>query len=494
VPFDHRPRTVPAIVKPSLKIHDPIADQSRDAPRGATALDDLCAAFGRATGWSLRLFDGQASAIHSDLATSNSNTSSTGVAPGTVSLELSPGSLTGVRTPRKLAEPLARAIARLLGEVAETRHALWQREAELAAGVPVAARPADPEVLAQRLDGILRGGCEALDCTAAGMYLLDSGTTQLKLRAAWGLPRYKLTEPARTLRGATADLEALTGHAVVLANEELCRLWHAPESAAAALCVPVSSPTMPLGTLWFFASDARDFDDRQTQLAEIVAGRIAADLEREVLLGDAAARAANDRNERSLEHWNVDQQSLPKLEVPGWTLNAKLPEGASGAATFADAFITDHDSLAVVLGISQLSGPEGHLAIAAIRTAVRAHAMRLRRASAVLDAVHRTVSAAFAGNMATSLAIAIVHPNSGYFQFSAAGDLSGSVRRTKRSRTLRTTGSAVGGESPLDLIEERGRIAVGEQLTLARNETVPTTGRDAQVSTTQLVVARNARG
>lgn len=481
-------------MKPSLKIHDPIADPGRDAPRGSTALDELCAAFGRATGWSLRLFEDQASAIHSDLATSNSNTSSTGVAPGTVSLELSPGSMTGIRTPRKLAEPLARAIARLLGEVAETRHALWQRDAELAAGVPVAARPAQPEVLAERLDGILRGGCEALECTAAGMYLLDSGTTQLKLRAAWGLPRFKLTEPARTLRGATADLEALTGHAVVLANEELCRLWHAPEVAGAALCVPVSSPTMPLGTLWFFASDARDFDDRQTQLAEIVAGRIAADLEREVLLGDAAARAANDRNERSLERWNVDQQALPKLDVPGWAVSAKLPEGAAAAGTLVDSFMTDHDSLAVVLGVSQLAGPEASLAIAAIRTAVRAHAMRLRRASAVLDAVHRTVSAAFAGNMATSLAVGILHPKSGYFQFAAGGELTAVIQRAKRSRSLRTSASQVGGESPLALVEERGRIAAGEQLALARADSVPSTGRDAESSIAQLVVARNTRG
>jgi phosphoserine phosphatase RsbU/P len=457
------------LVKPSLKIHDPAADITPTAAQGRTALDELCAAFGNATGWSLRLHENQSS---SDLAPSNSNTSSTGVSPGTVSLELSPGPLTAVRTPRKLAEPLARAIARLLGEVASTRHAIWEREAELAAGIPVAARPAQPEVLAERLDGILRGGCEAIDCTAAGLYLLDAGTTELKLRSSWGLARFKLTEPPRTLRGATADLEALTGHAVVLANEQLCRLWHTPEPAEAALCVPVSSPTMPLGTLWFFAQSERDFNDRQTQLAEIVAGRLAAELEREVLLGDAASRAASDRQDKSRKHWDTDQAAIPKLDVPGWSLAADIPAGFE-TASFADAFITDHDTVAIVLGASQLAGPEAQLAIAALRTAVRAHAMRHRRASAVIHAVHHTLSAAFPGNVSASLAVALVHPRSGYMHFAATGQVAATINRPKRSRRLQTTAAKIGGEDELQLIEERARLAANEQLKICADAQDP---------------------
>jgi sigma-B regulation protein RsbU (phosphoserine phosphatase) len=398
--------------------------------------------------------------------------------------------MTAVRMSRKLAEPLARAIARMVGEVATTRHAIWEREAELAAGIPVAARPAEPEVLAERLDGILRGGCEAIGCAAAGFYLLDAGTTELKLRAAWGLPRIKLTEPARSLRGATADLEALTGHAVVLANEQLCRLWHAPEAAEAAVCVPVSSPTMPLGTLWFFAQSERDFDDRQTQLAEIVAGRLAAELEREVLLGDAASRAAGDRKEQSFEHWAADNAALPRLDVPGWSLAASIPSG-NKAASFADAFITDHGTVALVLGASERTGPEAQLVVAALRTAVRAHAMRLRRASAVVQAVHQTLVSAFPGDVAGSLAVALLHSNSGYFHFAASGHAAATLKRPKRARRLQTTATVIGSDGELSLTEERGRLAAGEQLEfiIGRHE-----GRDAASATAgesaSLILAR----
>ena len=78
--------------------------------------------------------------------------------------------------------------------------------------------------------------------------------------------------------------------------------------------------------------------------------------------------------------------------------------------------------------------------------------------------------------------------------FAAAGDLKAVIQRVKRSRTLRASESQVGGESPLVLVEERGRLAAGEQLILARAESVPNTGRDAEAPVARLVVARNARG
>ena len=68
------------------------------------------------------------------------------------------------------------------------RHALRQREAELATFVPVVVRADETPSLATRLEAVLRGGAEAIGCQAAGLYLLDPATTELKLRSSWGLP------------------------------------------------------------------------------------------------------------------------------------------------------------------------------------------------------------------------------------------------------------------------------------------------------------------
>ena len=97
-------------------------------------------------------------------------------------------------------------------------------------------------------------------------YLLDDATKQLKLRSCWGLPKSRFLDPPRPLRGAAADLEALVGHAVVLEDTSFLPHWKVPEEFRSAVCVPISSPTFPFGTLWMFCDQPRDFSVAETQL------------------------------------------------------------------------------------------------------------------------------------------------------------------------------------------------------------------------------------
>ena len=84
--------------------------------------------------------------------------------------------------------------------------------------------------------------------------------------------------PAGVCRVRWPISEALLGHAVVLENTGSMPGWNAPEDFAAAVCVPVSSSTTILGTLWVFCDETRDFTDHETSMVEIVAGKIASDL------------------------------------------------------------------------------------------------------------------------------------------------------------------------------------------------------------------------
>src|SRR5690606_15231380 len=79
--------------------------------------------------------------------------------------------------PLEQARPLALAVGGLLAEIHRLRHALWQREAELAAGVPVTVRPDDGPHLAERLQSVLKSGADAVGCQAAALYLLDDSTS-----------------------------------------------------------------------------------------------------------------------------------------------------------------------------------------------------------------------------------------------------------------------------------------------------------------------------
>jgi hypothetical protein len=283
---------------------------------GADRIAQLCCAFHGATGWPLRYVPAPPPVTKADttvrgrdsiLAWSAPLNAGVGTAPGHLKIDLDADGFSVAeedalidpdvldqeawRCDWSAARGLAEQLAGLLSELGEASSVLRDVQAELALSAPVYARPTTENQLGQRIEAVLHGGIEALDCQAAAMYLLDEETTLLHLRSSWGLSRKSVKASARELESATADLEALVGHAVVLENDSLFELWNVPESGfASAVCVPISSPTTLLGTFWMYCSTARDFTDCETNLIEILAGRLAVELEREMLLRQQHAR------------------------------------------------------------------------------------------------------------------------------------------------------------------------------------------------------------
>ena len=310
----------------------------------------------------------------------------------------------------------------MLGELIETRHALWKREAELAAGVPLIPHEDEQEHLAAQLEAVLRAGAQAVGCQAAALYLLDEATTELKLRSSWGLPFDRLTAPARPLKGSIADLEALLGHAVVLDDTNLMCQWRVPEDYPAAVCLPVSTPTILLGTLWFFCEQRRDFDERQTEILEVVAGRLAADLEREMLMHEAVDGAELKKQLAAAER--LQRNQLPSIsplltgwELAGWTAQSKTVGG-----DFHDWFCLPNGLLAVAVGDAMNQGIEAAMAATALKTALRTCGQYHREAAEVLKQVNRTLWAGSGGDQYATVFYALIDTATGRIDCATAGE------------------------------------------------------------------------
>ena len=129
------------------------------------------------------------------------------------------------------------------------------------------------------------------------------------------------------------------------------RHWQVPEDFPAAVCVPVSTPTTILGTLWIFSGEKRDFTARQTNLLEIVAGRLSADLEREMLWqrGHRRRQAAEATGRRPAPAAATSCRPISPLldgwELAGWTAQADALGG-----DFHDWFCLPDGLLAVAVG------------------------------------------------------------------------------------------------------------------------------------------------
>jgi GAF domain-containing protein len=467
----------PAVAKPIpayLRLHGENASETRRSEfENFAGVADLCDAFTAATGWPLRYESGAELRQDPVLKWSAPVNPGVGDALGHLRLDLGgfEGNARSLLADRGSAERLAGGIADLLGQLSAARRTVWNREAELAAGVPVVARTDEPKLLAARLKSILQTGAEACDTQAAALYMLDESTTLLKLRAAWGLPVERLMQPARPLDGALADLEALLGHAVALERAASFGPWRVPEEYPAALCVPVSSPTVPLGTLWLFSDRERDFTDRQTGLAEMTAGRLAAELERAMLI---TAQIESTETARQLDAARRLQQSqLPqsiRLVEEGWELAGRIDSTAELSGAFYDWHWLPGDALAVMIGEAGQTGIAGALTAANLRSMVRTLTESGLSPAELLKRVNRSLWLTSAGDESASLVFGIVDLAAGRLRYSWAGKPS-MVRRTSIASDVCIASRApLGATIDGDFAEQTLDLAAGETLVVCSRE------------------------
>lgn len=407
--------------RPFLRIHRESVPEEAPRPVATSpSLAALCRDFEKVTGWPLRFIPREQLASQPDPLWSAPVDPGVGASPGYLLIDRAAGQHLS-RTHLTEAIEMATTLATTLGELGQARQALRHREAELAAGVPVISHRVDEAHLASRLEAVLRSGCQALGCQGAALYLLDAATTELKMRSCWGLPSTKLAEPPRPLQGAMADLEALTGSVVALEDDTLHELWNVPEACGASVCVPVSSPTTLLGTIWFFCDLPRDFSDEETNLAEILAGRIAADLERETLL---TASFDTQKLQKQLHVAERQQENqLPRIapllddwEFAGWV---KQVQGVGG--DFFDWLVLPDGHLAFMVADALEQGIPAAMAAASLRTALRIHAEYGAPAGTVLTRASRSLWTGSAGDLFAAAGLGKLEPNSGKLQYATAG-------------------------------------------------------------------------
>ena len=454
----------------------PLANPDGAAPD----LSEICGAFERVTGWSLHNLTGDAKPKEQQVEVLWSAPVESGSdgRPGhlRVGVAIASGEPAETQSDLSAAAELATAIARLWRELQRTRQALRSREAELATGVPVIPQPESERGLADRLEHVLRGGAEAVGCRAAALYLLDAATTELKLRSCWALPADRLTAPARPLKQASADLEALAGHAIVLENTADYLEWNLPESFPAAVCVPVSTPTTPLGTLWLFDSKSRPFSDAEINVVELAAGRIAADLEREMLMNEGVEGARLKQQLAAAERFDENQRPHIAPLVDAWDVAGWTEQASQVGGDFYDWFVRPDDRLALAVGDASAQAVEAALAASGLRAALRSHAEYVAEPGQLLRRLNQSLWTGSAGDQTAALFYALAEPESGRIRFASAGGLAALAISPDGARSLLTPTTLLGLAPDVDyescelLFEPGGALLVVSEGLLAALE------------------------
>lgn len=429
------------------------------------SLPEMLRTFQGVTGWPLEYANSQGGRPHAATHWTTRIGPPSGPPWGELRL-LSPADESGTRQSldRSAARKLASALGGMLNELAEARDALWHREAELATAAAMTSHRCSRSQLAATLEAVLKAGAEATDCAAAALYLLDDATTHLKLRSCWGLPFDRLTAPARPLRGAIADLEAMLGHAVVLEDADSVPQWNAPEDFPSAVCLPVSTSTTLLGTLWVYCNRRRDFSARETNLLEVVAGRLAAELERESLLRDGVGLPELHSDLAAAQR--LQRNQLPTLSplLDGWQLAGWAAQSRTVGGAFYDWFCRPGGLLAFALGQASTQGLQGALTAGAVKTALRSHGQYRREAQDVLGRANLTLWTSSAGDLHAATFLALVEIATGRVSCASAGRLGAILVSADGWRSI-TGDTPQLGDSPETTFEPGGyELAPGELL------------------------------
>ena len=366
--------------------------------------------------------------------------------------------------PMDKAQQLLASIERLVARLDIAEEAVRRQEGELATTMGVASHSDRGRETADRLESILDSVARSVGAVAGALYMLDDDTSSLKMRACIGLPKSRLSDPARDLPGSLADLEALLGNAVLLSDIEMMPNWPSPEDFASALVVPVGSTTMPHGTMWFWSNKPRSYSATEVEVANLAAGRVMSEIEQSILGHEVHQSRVMQKqiDTASLIQASMlpDSQILHEdFDVNGWTFQ----NGSIGGG-FHHWDVNHQEMMTLSLGNANQPGPEGALIATSIQSIVRTMWQSNNNPVSIMRTINDTLWGMQDADWTASMGLIQINPATGYGSICCAGDIQSFVISHRGFRPIGSLGLRVAAQPDTLFNSNRFCLQPGEIL------------------------------
>jgi sigma-B regulation protein RsbU (phosphoserine phosphatase) len=204
----------------------------------------------------------------------------------------------------------------------------------------------------------------------------------------------------------------------------------------------------------------------QTHLAEIIAGRLVSDLEREVLLREGLRGRETDQARTLLSEWQTEQRpGMPPL-IDGWQVAGRISGEDSLGGQFFDWSILPDGRLAVAAGQADGMHVEASLTATTLHVALKSHATYPHNARQMLDRLNEALWTYSPGNRFASLFYGIIEPDSGDLEFAIAGDPHALLSGPDGCSLLGETGPLLGSDPDARYLSRRQTLEPGQSLLL----------------------------
>lgn len=374
--------------------------------------------------------------------------------------------------PKEAARSLADAAARVIVRLREAEQAIRCQEAELVAQLQPLATTEQQAEFADNLTDVLQQAAAATDGVAAGLYLLDDETSALKLRAMYGLEERALATPARPLRGALADLEAMISGVVMIedcASQD--EVYESPEPFAAALCIAICDGETPIGTLWVWHPTPMQFGDAAAatmrMAAECLLHRIQDQRRlRKPTAPDHETKAAL----RAISLWQ-ERQVPPALPIAaGFHVDGLTRSSAPVAASWHAWDVLPSGMLSLAVAQAHSADADAAMVAATGRAAWEAHSAYRLSPRQILQRVSDTLWQSSTGDQLLSLLCAHLDPKSGEGWLASAGSVAAMVLSQYGYRSLTSSSQPLCSFPDFHATESELRLQPGEALWLATGD------------------------
>lgn len=370
---------------------------------------------------------------------------------------------------RQKCDAFVESINHLVRQVQANQQQIESLNAELATAIPVSSADRGEDVVLAKLQSIIEQGLTALQLSAGGVYLLDDATRQLHLRVQVGLAENCFLQEPRRLKESMADLEALVGIPVAMADTSEVNNWNLPQLFPSALCVPVATHSTPLGTMWFFSETAREFTTSDIAVAELVGGRVSSELEREAAIREGAVTKKIGRDIERAKLWQQLQTPPVMPELESWDIcgGQFLESGVGGA--FYDYSIASSGN--IVASVADIQGAvfESGLSAATMRGAMRTLDDRNLRPRQFLSQLNNTMWNCPLGDQIASLFQVQIEPETGIARWCNAGQTGALIVGLGSEAEIALESSPLGACED-EAYEERDRVLLPNSTLFAFND------------------------
>jgi serine phosphatase RsbU (regulator of sigma subunit) len=216
-----------------------------------------------------------------------------------------------------------------------------------------------------------------------------------------------------------------------------------------------------------FAGNKRDFSDSETGIIEMVAGRVAAELEREMLWHEGASAAVAVKEIAAAQRMQRSQLPTISPMLDGWDLAGWTEQAGPLGGDFHDWFSLPDGLLAVAVGHAMEQGVTAALVSSSLKSALRAHGPYFREAQQTLKRLNLTLWTGSAGDQHASLMYALVETATGRVCASSAGRVAAVMMRRNHWERLSFPTSQLGAGPETDYEQFGYEMERGDCLILA---------------------------